>query len=162
MRLFPDSFRVSTPSDREILVEREFDAPRELVFNAFTQPNFVRRWLLGPDGWTMPVCEIDLRAGGAYRYVWFKESTGHRMGMGGVFLEAVRPEKIVATEKFDDAWYPGEALNTTLFEELPGGITRVSVTVRYESRDARDTAARSGMERGMAAGYNRLELVLGP
>src|ERR1039457_3133889 len=84
-----------------------------------------------PDGWTMPVCEIDLRVGGVYRYVWRKESTGKEMGMGGVFREVVRPERLVATEKFDDSWNPGEALDTTMFEES-GGITIVKLTVLYE------------------------------
>jgi uncharacterized protein YndB with AHSA1/START domain len=81
------------------------------------------------------------------------------MGMGGVFREVIRPEKLVATEKFDDSWYAGEALDTTIFEEQ-GGITRVKLTVLYESKEARDTASRSGMEVGMIAGYNRLEQVL--
>ncbi len=159
MLFYPESFKVSTPTDREVLVERDFHAPRELVFEAFTKPELVRRWLLGPDGWTMPVCEIDLRPGGAYRYVWRKEATGMEMGMGGVFREVVRPERLVATEKFDDAWYPGEAVDTTTFEEK-AGITKVTLTVLYESKEARDTASRSGMERGMAAGYDRLEPIL--
>jgi len=159
MLFYPASFKVSTPTDRTIVVEREFDAPRELVFDAFTKPELVRQWLLGPEGWTMPVCEIDLREGGAYRYVWRKESTGTEMGMGGVFREIVRPEKLVATEKFDDAWYPGEALDTTVFEER-GRAAKMTLTVLYESKEARDTATRSGMEHGMAAGYNRLEQLL--
>ena len=159
MRFFPESFTVSTPGDREIEVVRDFDAPRQLVFDAFTKPELVRRWLLGPDGWTMPVCEIDLRVGGAYRYVWRKESTGTQMGLGGVFREIVRPDRLVATEMFDDAWYPGEAVDTTVFEETKG-TTRVRLTVLYQSKEARDTASRSGMERGMAAGYDRLEGIL--
>ena len=159
MQFYPDSFKISTPTDREIVVERDFNAPRQLVFDAFTKPEHVRRWLLGPDGWTMPVCEIDLRVGGAYRYVWRKESTGTEMGMGGVFREIVRPQKLVATEKFDDAWYPGEAVDTTVFEER-GATTKMRLTVLYESTEARDTASRSGMERGMIAGYNRLEEML--
>jgi uncharacterized protein YndB with AHSA1/START domain len=159
MLFYPESFGISTPSDLEVRVERDFDAPRALVFEAFTKPELVRRWLLGPDGWTMPVCDIDLRAGGAYRYVWRKESTGEEMGMGGVFREVVRPAKLVATERFDESWYPGEALDTTEFRES-GGLTRVTLTVLYESKEARDTASRSGMEHGMVAGYNRLEQVL--
>ena len=152
---YPDSFKVSTPTDREIQVTRDFHAPRPLVFDAFTKPDLVRRWLLGPEGWTMPVCEIDLKVGGKYRYVWRK--TGVKdMGMGGVFREVVSPERLVATERFDDSWYPGDALDTTVFVEK-GDITKVTVTVLYESKEARDTASRSGMERGMAAGYNRLE-----
>ena len=156
---FPDSFNVSTPSDREIQVTRDFDAPRRLVFDAFTKPELVRRWLLGPPGWTMPHCEIDLRVGGAYRYVWRSEKDGSHMATGGVFREVIPPERLVATEKFDDAWYPGEALNTTVFVETRG-ITRTTITILYQSKEARDTARRSGMEHGMAAGYDRLETLL--
>jgi uncharacterized protein YndB with AHSA1/START domain len=153
---YPDSFQVSTPTDREIQVTRDFNAPRRLVFDAFTKPELVRRWLLGPPGWTMPVCEIDLTPGGAYRYVWRQEADGREMGMGGTFREIVSPERLVATEKFDESWYPGEALDTTVFIEK-GDITKITITVLYESMEARDTARRSGMERGMAASYNRLE-----
>jgi len=156
---FPDSFKISTPSDREIQVSRDFDAPRSLVFDAFTKPELVRRWLLGPPGWTMPVCEIDLRIGGAYRYVWRSEKDGSQMGMRGVFREITPVERLIATERFDDAWYPGEALDTTVFEERRG-ITRTTITILYESQEARDTARRSGMEQGMAAGYDRLETLL--
>jgi uncharacterized protein YndB with AHSA1/START domain len=157
--LFPDSFEVSLPSDREIEVTRDFDARRGLVFDAFTKPELVRRWLLGPPGWTMPLCEIDLRVGGAYRYVWRSEKDGSQMAVGGVFREITPLERLVASEKFDDAWYPGEALGTTVFVETRG-ITRTTITVLYESREARDTARRSGMEYGMAAGYDRLEALL--
>ncbi len=156
---FPDSFKVSTPSDREIQVTRDFDAPRALVFDAFTKPELVRRWLLGPPGWSMPVCEIDLRVGGAYRYVWVSEKDGAQMGIRGVFREITPVERLVATERFDDAWYPGEALDTTAFVEARG-ITRTTITILYESQEARNTASRSGMEYGMAAGYERLESLL--
>ena len=159
MIFLPDSFKISIPSDLEILVERDFDAPRQLVFDAFTKPELVSRWLLGPDGWTMPVCEIDLTPGGKYRYVWRKKSTGMEMGMGGVFREVFCPEKLVATEVFDEAWYPGEALDTTVFLEV-GATTKIQLTVLYQSKEARDGATKSGMERGMIAGYDRLERLL--
>jgi uncharacterized protein YndB with AHSA1/START domain len=155
---YPDSFQMTARGDREIEIARDFQAPRPLVFDAFTRPELVRRWLLGPDGWSMPVCEIDLRVGGRYRYVWRKEGVDD-MGMGGVFREVEAPARLVASEKFDDAWYPGEAVNTTVFRE-DAGITRATITVRYESQEARDAASRSGMEHGMAAGYNRLEKLL--
>ncbi len=155
---YPDSFKVSTPSDLEIQVTRNFGAPRQLVFDTFTKPDLVRRWLLGPPGWTMPVCEIDLKVGGTYRYVWRKPGVND-MGMGGMFREIVPPARLVATEKFDESWYAGEALDTTVFVEQ-GGITKITITVLYESKEARDTARRSGMEHGMAAGYNRLEELL--
>ena len=155
---YPGSFNVSTPTDREILVTRDFNAPRHLVYDAFTKPELIRRWLLGPPGWTMPICEIDLKIGGAYRYLWRKPGETD-MGMGGIFREIVAPERVVATEKFDESWYPGGALNTTVFVEQ-GGITTTSITILYESKEARDTARRSGMEQGMAAGYNRLAELL--
>lgn len=156
--LYPNSFQVTAPSDLELEISRDFHAPRQLVFDAFTKPDLVRRWLLGPEGWTMPVCEIDLQPGGAYRYVWRKNGVKD-MGMGGVFREVDAPTRIVATEKFDDAWYPGEALNTTTFVQQ-GEVTKTKITVRYESKAARDIAQRSGMEHGMAAGFNRLEELL--
>src|SRR5580658_2761292 len=153
--IYPESFKLSTPSDREIQVTRDFHAPRQLVFDAFTKPELVRHWLLGPEGWTMPVCEIDFKVGGKYRYVWSKPGEKD-MGMGGVFREIVAPERIVATEKFDEAWYPGDALDTTVFVEQ-GDITKITMTVLFESKEARDTARRSGMEHGIAVGYERLE-----
>jgi uncharacterized protein YndB with AHSA1/START domain len=159
---YPDSFKVSTPSDREIQVTRDFHAPRQLVFDAFTKPELVKRWLLGPEGWTMPVCEIDLRVGGAYRYVWRMAGAndkGMAMGMGGIFREIKSPERLVATEKFDESWYPGEALDTTVFVQA-GDITKITITIQYESQQARDMARKTGMEQGVAAGYNRLEKLL--
>ncbi len=156
---YPASFKVSTPSDNELRVTRDFDASAQAVFDAFTRPESVRRWLLGPPGWTMPQCDIDLRVGGAYRYVWQSEEDGARMGMGGTFREVLAPRRLVATERFDDAWYPGEAIDTTEFAAADGR-TRVTITILYETTEARDTARRSGMEHGMAAGYDRLESLL--
>ncbi len=152
------ALKVTTHGDREIMMTRVFDAPRKLVFDAFTKPELVRRWLLGPEGWSMPVCEIDLRVGGKYRYVW-RHAKGHEMGMGGVFREIVPPERIVSTEKFDEAWYPGEAVGTlTLVEN--GGKTTVTQIVQYQSAEARDSVLKSPMESGVEAGYKRLEELL--
>ena len=157
--IYRESFRVSTPTDREIQVTRLFDAPHALVFDAFTKPELVRRWLLGPPGWTMPICEIDLKVGGEYRYIWSNEAKGNEMGMSGVFREIVSPKRIVATERFDESWYPGDALDTTVFVEEDGN-TRMTITVLYDSMESRDTARRSGMERGMASSYDRPEELL--
>ena len=154
-----ETLKLTTPGDREIVMTRVFDAPRKLVFQAFTKPDLVKRWLLGPDGWSMPVCEIDLRVGGKYRYVWRRDKDGSEMGMGGVYREIVVPERIVATEKFDEAWYPGEAVGTLLLIE-EGGKTSVTQTVLYESRAVRDAVLKSGMEKGVAASYDRLEELL--
>lgn len=156
--MYPDSFEMSTPGDREIRVTRLFNAPRALVFEAFTKPELVQRWLLGPAGWTMPICEIDLRVGGAYRYVWRQESNGSEIGLSGVFREIARPERLVATEK--TSWHAEEAIDTTVFVE-EGPLTRMTLTVLFETTEARDAARRSGMDRGMAASYDRAEELLG-
>lgn len=153
------ALRIATPTDREIVITREFDAPRQLVFECHTKPALLKRWLFGPDGWSLDVCEIDLRPGGAYRYVWRRERTRSVMGMSGVVREVAPPERIVTTERFDEAWYPGEAVSTAVFSEH-GERTRLTLTILYESREARDAALRSGMERGMADGYDRLDGVL--
>jgi uncharacterized protein YndB with AHSA1/START domain len=152
------NLKLTTRGDREIVMTRTFDAPRNLVFDAFTKPELVRQWLLGPPGWSMPVCEIDLRVGGSYRYVWRKPGVSE-MGMGGVYREIVAPEKIVATEKFDQAWYPGEAIGTLVFVEQAGKTT-VTQTMLYQSQEARDGILKSGMETGVAASYDRLAELL--
>lgn len=152
------TLQVTTQGDREIVMTRVFDAPRVLVFDAFTKPELVRRWLLGPPGWEMPVCEIDLRVGGRYRYVW-RHANGSQMGMGGMYREIVKPGRIVATEKFDESWYPGEALGTVVLVEQ-GGRTTVTQTVLYESREARDVVLKSPMESGVAASYDRMAELL--
>lgn len=149
---------ITTPSERELVMTREFAAPRGMVFDAFTKPELVRRWLLGPPGWTMPTCQIDLRVGGKYRYVW-RNADGSEMGMGGTFKEIVRPSRIVSTERFDEDWTGGETLVTIEFVER-GGTTTVSTTVRYSSREARDGAIKTGMAKGVEAGYERLDELL--
>ena len=154
-----NTLTITTPSEREIAMTRVFDAPRTLVFEAMTKPELIQRWLLGPDGWTMPVCEVDLRVGGKYRYVWRKEKTGEEMAMGGEFREIVRPERIVATEAFEDAWYSGEAIDTTVLVEKAGKTT-MTMTMLLESKEARDGVLASGMESGVSVSYDRLDDVL--
>jgi uncharacterized protein YndB with AHSA1/START domain len=151
--------KITTPSDREIVMTRNFEAPRALVWDALTKPELLKRWLFGPDGWSMTVCEIDLRVGGEYRYVWKKMPSGHEMGMGGVYREIVKPERIVSTEKFDDAWYAGEALGTAVLTERVGQTT-LTTTMYYESKQVRDNVLKSPMEEGLEMGYARLENVL--
>jgi len=150
--------KVTTPTDREVVITRLFDAPRGMVFDAHTKPDLVRRWLLGPPGWTMPVCEIDLRVGGKYRYVW-ENAGGQRMGVSGTFKEIVRPSRIVITQLFDEDWTGGETIVITELAEQ-GGKTTLTITVRYASREARDGALKTGMTTGMEAGYERLENLL--
>ena len=155
----PGNLKLTTHGDREIVITRAFDAPRKLVFDAFTKPELVKRWLLGPDGWSMPVCEIDLKVGGKYRYVWRRDKDGTEMGMGGVYREIVAPERLVATEKFDQSWYPGEAVGTFVLVEQGGGTT-LTQTILYESREARDAVLKSQMEKGVVASYDRLAKLL--
>jgi uncharacterized protein YndB with AHSA1/START domain len=149
---------VTTPSEREIAMTRTFDAPRELVFEAMTKPELVKRWLGVHNGWSLAECEIDLRVGGAFRYLW-RGPKGQEMGMRGVYREIVRPELIVNTERFDQAWYPGEAQGTARFVERAGQTT-LSVTVLYGSREIRDGVLKSPMATGVEAGYTKLAEVL--
>lgn len=153
------TLKITRPSDREIAMTRVFNAPRKLVFDAHTRPELIRRWLLGPEGWTMPVCEYDPKVGGKYRFVWRRDKDGTQMGMGGVLREIKPPERIVHTEKFDESWYPGEAVVTTTFVEQ-GGKTTLTTTVLYESKEARDVALQSDMEKGVEMSYDRLAELL--
>ena len=152
------ALKVTTPSEREIAMTRVFDAPRNLVFEAYTKPELVMRWLGVHGGWSWSVCEIDLRVGGAYRFVW-RGPGGEEMGMGGVYREVVVPERIVATEAFDQSWYPGEAVSTVVLVQQ-GDSTTLTLTVRYQSREARDAVLKSPMEQGVAAGFDKLEELL--
>jgi len=152
------NLKVMARGEREIVMTRTFNAPRKLVFEAFTRPDLLKRWLFGPDDWSLPVCEVDLRVGGKYRYVWCGKD-GQEMGAGGVYREIVPPERIVATEKFDEPWYSGEAVITFVFTEQ-GGKTLLTQTLAYESREARDSVLKSGMEIGLGRSFDRLEEVL--
>lgn len=152
------TLKIAPVGDLEIVMTRVFHAPRDLVFAALTKPDLVKRWLLGPPGWTMPVCEIDLKVGGAYRYVWCHED-GREMGMGGIYREIVRPDRLVHTELFDTAWYPGESLITTVLSEQTRSTT-LTATCRHESQAARDEVLASGMESGVAPSYDRLEEIV--
>jgi uncharacterized protein YndB with AHSA1/START domain len=150
-----ETLQFTTPSAREIAWTRVFDAPRSLVFDALTKPELLKRWLGVRGGWSMAVCEIDLRVGGTLRYVWRKDSKGLEMGMRGVYREIVPSERIVNTETFDDPWFPGHALDTTVLVER-GGKTTLTTTVLYDSQEIRDGILESGIERGVAEGYDKL------
>lgn len=153
----PKPVDVSTPSDLEIRVARVFEAPAKLVWDAHTKPELLRRWMLGPPGWSMPVCEIDLRPGGAYRYRWRNDADGNEFGSGGEHIEVVPYEKIVTTERMEG--FDGEARNVLTFEEA-GGRTTVVTLMRFPSKEVRDAALQSGMSDGMAMGYDRLDDIL--
>lgn len=150
------TLEVTTPSDREIAMTRVFDAPRRLVFQAWTSPEHLPQWLLGPEGWTMPVCEIDLRPGGAWRFVW-RRSDGTEMEMHGVYREVVPPERLVSTESWGGDW--PETLNTLVLAEEDGRTT-ITNTILYPSKEARDAALKTGMKDGVAASFDRLAELL--
>jgi uncharacterized protein YndB with AHSA1/START domain len=150
--------QITTPSDRELAMIRSFDAPRSLLWDAWTKPELLKRWLGVRGGWTFAVCEVDLKVGGKYRYVW-RGPSGAEMGMGGVFREVVKPERLVATEKFDESWYEGDAVDTTTFVERAGKTT-VTTTVQYASKAVRDAVLKSPMEKGVAESYDKLDEVL--
>ena len=150
-----NTFQVTNPGDLEIVMTRDFDAPPEMIFDALTRPEWVQRWLLGPDGWIMPVCEIDLKVGGAWRYVWRNEENGREFGMHGEFREIIRPDRIIHTEFFGE----GESLVTSSIT-TKGKTTTLTMTMRFASRTERDAALESGMADGVAIGYDRLDEML--
>ncbi len=152
------SLELTTPSDREIVMKRVFDASPAAVFDAFTKPELIKRWLLGPDGWSMPVCDVDLRVGGRYHYVWRSDEDASEFGFNGAYREIVRPERIVHVESMDGN--PGESLVTTTFVEQQGSTT-VTMTIQHASREMRDMVLATGMETGVAKSYERLDEVLG-
>lgn len=149
------SMDIATPSDVEIVITRAFDAPRAVVWDAWTKPEHVSKWLLGPPGWTMPVCEIDLRAGGTWRYMWRKDDGGAEdFGMHGEYLEVEAPERVVFTERWGAELPPTH--NTVAFTESDG-VTTTTMTIVYASKDLRDMALNSGMTGGIATSYERLD-----
>ena len=150
------ALQLTTPGDREIVLTRVFDAPSHLVFQAFTTPALLKRWLLGPPGWEMVVCEVALKVGDRYRYEW-RNTDGTQFGMGGICREFTPPSRLVCTELMDG--YPDESLVTTLLVEREGKTT-LTTTALYPSREVRDMVLKTGMEGGVSASYDRLDAVL--
>lgn len=146
----------STPIEREVVISRVLDAPRHVVFGAFTDARHVRIWMTGPDDWTMPVCAIDLRPGGAWRYV-YRKANGTEMSVGGVFIEVTPPERLAATESWGPEW--PETVNTTIFTESAGQTT-VTITMTFPSKEARDAALRTGMRDGSDRSFAKLDRLL--
>jgi uncharacterized protein YndB with AHSA1/START domain len=154
--------QVSLPSDTEVRVARSFHAPRKLVWQAHTDPKLVTRWMLGPPGWSMPVCEMDVRPGGKYRWRWRSDEGGQEFGFFGTFTEVDQPATLNHDEYFD----PGDvgssmptdkpAIVSTSFSEKNGVTTIVSV-IDFGSKEARDAAVSTGMTDGMEMGYERLD-----
>ena len=155
----PHELEVTTPNACDLVVTRVFAAPASLVFDCHTKPELVGRWLLGPPGWTMPVCDIDFRVGGRFRYAWRNDYSGMEFAQSGTYREIEPPHRIVHHETFDGVEMPG-ALVITHFAEAGGGTT-VTLTVSYASRALRDAALATGMTGGMSQSYDRLDGVLG-
>lgn len=149
------TLKVTTPTEREIVLTRVFNAPRHLVFEAFSKPELLKRWF-GPRGWSLVVCEVDFRVGGGFRFV-LRGPDGKDMGMRGVYHEIVPPERSVHMESFDD--YPGDSQVTAVFVEHAGKTT-LTASVLYPSKEVRDIVLKSGMEHGAAESYDRLAELL--
>jgi uncharacterized protein YndB with AHSA1/START domain len=138
------------------MVTRVFDAPRRLVFDALTRCEHLQQWMFGPEGWTMPVCEMDLRPGGKVRWGWRKDGE-NEMTITGVVKEISPPERMVMTESWGEPW--PDALNTLVLTEQ-NGKTTMTLTMLYPSKEARDAALQTGMTDGMSMSYDRLEALL--
>jgi len=151
---------VTLPSDHEVKVARRFDASRELVYEAYTNPRLVQRWLLGPPGWTMPVCEMDVRVGGKYRWRWRSEDDGREFGFHGEFQEVAPPARLVQTEFYDPGDVGGDMsdgiLITVTFTEHDG-ITTMTSVMDFKTKAARDAAMSTGMTDGMEQSYQLLD-----
>lgn len=151
----------SLPSDTEVLVKRSFDAPAKLVWRAYMEPDLMRRWCGSTPGWSMPVCEMDMRVGGEYQWRWRSDENGMEFGFTGEVLEVVPHAKIVHTQIFD----PGNmgvsmggepSIITVTFDEVDG-ITNVATTIKFASQADRDAALETGMTEGMEMNYKRLD-----
>jgi uncharacterized protein YndB with AHSA1/START domain len=145
-----------TSGDREFRMTRVVDAPRALVFDAWTNPKHLPQWLLGPEGWTMPVCEIDFRVGGAWRMVWDRTG-GTEMTLVGKYLEIVAPERVVTAESWGPEW--PQTINRVAFTEA-GGQTTITLTLTYPSPEAREAALATGMKGGMDVSFARFDRLL--
>jgi uncharacterized protein YndB with AHSA1/START domain len=141
----------TTQMEREIVMTRHVNARRKAVFEAFTDPSYLRQWF-GRRGWTLPICEVDLRPGGTWCFV-SQGPDGTNMGMRGVYHEVTPYDRLVYTESFDQ--HPGETLNTLVLTE-DGGITTITCRVAYPSKEIRDTVLKSRMREGIAKSFDRL------
>ena len=146
---------LTLPTDNEILMVREFDAPRDLVFKAYTTPELVKRWWAGRRG-NVTLAEIDLRVGGQWRYVMIANE-GFEVAFHGEYQEIVPNERLVNTEVFEGAPEAGAALVTCTFEDIQEGRTRLSMLTSVDSKEIRDIIIGTGMESGAQEGLDILE-----
>jgi len=164
MPMAMEKAKVTLPSDREVKVTRSFNAPRALVYRAYTEPALVQRWLLGPPGWSMPVCEMDIRVGGRYRWRWRSDKDASEFGFAGTFREVQPRSKLVHTQAYDpgtvgNAHPESEAIVSVTFTE-DGGMTTVTTLIDFGSKEARDAAVATGMTDGMEQSYQLLDGLL--
>lgn len=158
----PKPLEVTLPSDREVRVTRTFNAPRTLVWDAHTKPELIQKWMLGPPGWSMPVCEMDVRKNGKYRWRWRNDSSGKEFGFHGTFEDVKAPSRIAHDQYFDPGDVGGsmpanDPAQITLELSESGGVTTLVSTMRFVSKEARDGAVGTGMTDGMEIGYARLD-----
>jgi uncharacterized protein YndB with AHSA1/START domain len=151
-----NALTVTTPTDREVVLSREFNAPRSLVFDALTTQPLLERWY-GPTDWTLVVCDIDLRPGGAFRFV-VRRPDGKEIGQRGVYREVVPGERLAYSESWED-WDAGETLVTTTLTEVDG-TTIFTSRIVFPSREVRDTVVGSGLGKGAGQSYDKLADVL--
>jgi uncharacterized protein YndB with AHSA1/START domain len=165
MVTFAEKAQVTLPSDREVRVVRSFHAPRTLVWEAHTNPAVVRRWMLGPPGWSMPVCEMDVRVGGKYRWRWRSDEDGSEFGFYGEFVEVDAPAKLSHSEMFDPGDVGGTmgegnaAMISVTFTER-NGVTTMTSLMDFGSKEGRDAAIGTGMTDGMEQSYQLLDALL--
>ena len=163
--------KITTPSDLEIVMTRTFNAPRELVWEAMTKPQLVKRWMFTPPGWNWATCEMDVRVGGKYRWAWTGPDGQIALSIHGTHREVEPPSKIVHDEHMEMGPGAGEcapdggsgepwALLVTLELSERDGHTHLRMSIHCPSKEARDTVLASGMEHGVAAGYDALDGLL--
>jgi uncharacterized protein YndB with AHSA1/START domain len=164
MPMAMDKAQVTLPTDREVKVTRSFRAARPLVYRAYTEPALVQRWLLGPAGWSMPVCEMDVRVGGRYRWRWRSDKDGSEFGFAGTFREVTPPSRLVHTQTYDpgtvgDVHPQNEAIVSVTFTD-DDGVTTVTTLIDFGSSEARNAAVATGMTDGMERSYQLLDALI--
>ena len=157
----PKPAEVTLPSDREVRVTRTFEAPRQLVWDAHTRPELMRKWL-GYGGWDMPVCDMDVRVGGQYRWQWRSQDDGKQFGFHGTFTEVDAPSTLTHHEYFDPgdvggAMPVGDPCIVCLELSEENGVTTLVCNMTFASKDAREAAISTGMTDGMEYSYTRLD-----
>ena len=156
------AIEVTQPSDREVRVVRTFNAPRQLVWDAHTKPELMRKWCYGYEGWTLAVCDMDVREGGKYRWRWRSNEDGSEFGFFGTFSDVKAPSRLAHDQYYDPgdmdyAMPVGDPCLITLDFTEENGVTTLAMTMEFVSKEARDGAVSIGMTDGMEVGYARID-----